>query len=77
MDCETLVHLLSAYLDGELDEEKTVAAENHLATCQNCRTVARSTQAMIQAYRSRGEQIPTQRRHALLAFLKERLEQQK
>lgn len=48
MTCEELVALLSAYLDQELDEDLTVAARQHLATCANCRVVVDTTQRVIQ-----------------------------
>lgn len=51
MDCETLVKHLSAYIDGELDEQLSEEARQHLATCQNCRVVLDSTRRTILLYR--------------------------
>ncbi len=48
MTCDELVSYLSAYLDQELDEELTAAAQQHLATCPNCRVVLHTTQKVIQ-----------------------------
>lgn len=48
MTCEQLVSYLSAYLDQELDEELTAAAQQHLATCSNCRVVLHTTRRVIQ-----------------------------
>ena len=48
MTCDELVSYLSAYLDQELDEELTAAAQQHLATCPNCRVVLHTTQRVIQ-----------------------------
>ncbi len=47
MSCDELVSYLSAYLDQELDEELTAAAQQHLATCTNCRVVLYTTQRAI------------------------------
>ena len=41
--CEDLLQHLSAYLDDELDDVLTQAAQDHLATCENCRVVLDST----------------------------------
>jgi anti-sigma factor RsiW len=48
MTCEELVSYLSAYLDQELDEELTAGAQQHLATCPDCRVVLHTTQRVIQ-----------------------------
>jgi anti-sigma factor RsiW len=48
MTCDELVSYLSAYLDQELDEELTAAAQQHLATCPNCQVVLHTTQRVIQ-----------------------------
>lgn len=52
MTCEELVAALSAYIDGELDEETRAAAEEHLATCRKCPIALRTTEATIALYRS-------------------------
>lgn len=36
MNCRELEHLLSPYLDGELDASERVVIEQHLASCQGC-----------------------------------------
>jgi anti-sigma factor RsiW len=38
MNCEDILTLLDAYFDNELDLAKTVAIEEHLGTCANCRS---------------------------------------
>ncbi len=48
MTCDELVSYLSDYLDQDLDDELTTAAQHHLATCQNCRIVLQTTQRVIQ-----------------------------
>ena len=37
MQCDDVRHLLSGYLDGELDEKGRQLVEHHLAACANCR----------------------------------------
>lgn len=67
LTCEDLVTHLSDYLDGELDEELSQAAREHLATCENCRVVLDSTQKTILLYREQGQimQIPAGRKENL------------
>ncbi len=64
--CEDLLQYLSDYIDQELDEELTEVAQEHLATCHNCRVVLDSTQQTIFLFREHGpRQIPAQRRQRL------------
>jgi predicted anti-sigma-YlaC factor YlaD len=76
MKCEELLKYLSDYIDRDLDEELTVDAQEHLATCRNCRVVLDTTQQTIFLFREQGKRtIPAARRHRLFdqlqdAFLK-------
>lgn len=65
--CEELVKYLSDYLENELDTELAQAAEEHLATCENCRVVLDSTRKTILLYKQHGAvvQIPARRKGAL------------
>ena len=67
MKCEQLVEYLSDYIDNNLEHELMIAAQEHLATCENCRVVLNSTQQMILLYRERGktQQIPKERHRKL------------
>lgn len=67
LKCEDLLSYLSDYIDGNLNEELSAAAQAHLATCQNCRVVLDSTQKAILLYREYGQvqEIPAGRRDAL------------
>lgn len=66
MDCETLLKYLSDYIDQELDDDLIAAAQEHLATCHNCRVVLDSTQKMILLSKTQGKlAIPAQRRQKL------------
>lgn len=76
MQCEELLAYLSDYIDRNLDQTLTLEAQEHLATCQNCRVVLDTTQQTIFLYRRQGQrQIPAARRQRLFnqlqtAFLK-------
>lgn len=65
--CEDLLQHLSAYLDDELDDVLVQAAQDHLATCENCRVVLDSTQKTILLYKQQGQvvTIPSGRKDAL------------
>jgi predicted anti-sigma-YlaC factor YlaD len=78
MNCEELISYLSDYIDQNLDEELRLDAQEHLATCQNCRIVLDSTQKTILMYRQAGlQRIPGGRRSALFARLLAVFEQRK
>ena len=72
MTCEELLAYLSDYIDQNLDEELTEEAQNHLATCQNCRVVLDTTQQTIFLYRKQGtRKIPAERRQRLFHQLED------
>jgi len=79
MKCEQLLQYLSDYIDQNLDEELTAEAQEHLATCQNCRVVLDSTQQTIFLFREQGKRtIPAKSRTRLFdqlqdAFLKSKV----
>ncbi len=71
MTCEELVSYLSAYLDQELEEDLTVAAQQHLATCSNCRVVLHTTQKVIQLGQAQYQVVlPSSRRARLYMRLR-------
>lgn len=65
--CEDLVRYLSDYLEQELDDTLTQAAEEHLATCDNCRVVLDTTRKTIHLYKQQGTvvQMPAGRKNVL------------
>lgn len=72
MNCEQLVSYLSDYIDNNLDEELRLDAQEHLATCQNCRVVLDTTQRTIFLYCQTGSQlIQAGRRDALFEKLQD------
>lgn len=76
MKCEELVTYLSEYIDQNLDDELRADAQEHLASCHNCRVVLDTTQKTIFIYRQTGRQgIPAGRRQALLDRLQAAFDQ--
>jgi len=72
MNCETLLQYLSDYIDNNLDEPLTAEAQEHLATCQNCRIVLDTTQQTIFLFREQGKRtIPAARRQRLFQQLQD------
>jgi len=72
MNCEELIAYLSDYIDQDMTEELRVDAQEHLATCHNCRVVLDTTQQMIFLYRQSGRQsIPAKQRGALFSRIEE------
>lgn len=72
MKCEDLLTYLSDYIDQDLDEELVAAAQEHLATCQNCRVVLDTTQRTIILFRQQNKQtIPAERKRPLFDKLQQ------
>lgn len=72
MKCEELLQYLSDYIDQELDEALTAEAQEHLATCHNCRVVLDTTQQTIFLFREQGKRtIPAQNKTRLFNQLKD------
>ena len=70
MNCDELITYLSDYIDQNLDEDLRREAQEHLATCPNCRVVLDTTQQMIYLYRHNGRtSLPKERREALFQRL--------
>jgi len=72
MECNELVQYLSDYIDQNLEEDLVEAAQEHLATCENCRVVLDTTQKTIFLYRDQGKRtIPAERRQRLFDQLQQ------
>lgn len=72
MKCEELLQYLSDYIDQNLDEELTAEAQEHLATCHNCKVVLDTTQQTIFLFREQGQRtIPAKRRQKLFDQLQQ------
>lgn len=71
MTCDELVTYLSDYIDQALDEDLASAAQQHLATCQNCQVVVRTTQRVIQLGQAQYQIVlPASRRERLFTRLR-------
>ncbi|HEX9049518.1 MAG TPA: zf-HC2 domain-containing protein [Anaeromyxobacter sp.] len=53
LDCTEMERSIDAYVDGEFDVRERAEAELHLATCDRCRALARSTAALRGAVRAK------------------------
>jgi predicted anti-sigma-YlaC factor YlaD len=72
MKCEDLLQYLSDYIDQNLDKALVAEAQEHLATCHNCRVVLDTTQQTIFLFRKQGQRtIPAHRRQRLFDQLQE------
>ena len=74
MRCEELLAYLSDYIDGDMSGELSAAAQEHLATCANCRVVLNTTQKaifLVNSYNTRV--IPAERRQSLWSQLEKAL----
>ena len=70
LTCEDLLQYLSEYIDNNLSEPLIQAAQDHLATCENCRVILDTTQQAIFLVHSYGTRtIPTDRRDKLWQHL--------
>lgn len=47
MDCQDLVELVTAYLEGELDESTRIRFETHLSGCEGCATYLDQIRATV------------------------------
>ncbi|CQD21284.1 putative transmembrane anti-sigma factor [Mycobacterium lentiflavum] len=47
MDCVELVELVTAYLDGALDDPTRARFEDHLETCDGCETYLRQFRVTV------------------------------
>ncbi|MEJ2185809.1 MAG: zf-HC2 domain-containing protein [Gemmatimonadota bacterium] len=74
MTCAELVRYLSDYIDHDLDEALRADARQHLATCDNCHAVLRTTKRTIELLRTVGSRpMPPERRRAVLARIRDSL----
>jgi len=70
--CQTLLCLLSDYVDGELSEELCRQIEMHTAGCDNCRVVIDTLRKTISLYRASAAEpaeIPIETREHLFKTL--------
>lgn len=69
MDCNELVELVTAYLDGSLDSETRSRFDMHLLECDGCENYLQQFRATISTLgRARGDLDPAFRDRLLAAF---------
>jgi anti-sigma factor (TIGR02949 family) len=51
LKCHQFLNSLSAYVDGDLDEELCTDIERHLQECDNCRVILDTLKKTIYLYR--------------------------
>ncbi len=70
MLCSDTLGTLSAYLDGELDEQLCAEINRHMAECGNCRIMVDTLRRTIVLYRDHGhEDVPPDTKERLYAVL--------
>ncbi len=70
-NCRDLLGSLSAYVDGELDDELCSALEQHLEECDNCRIVVDTLRKTVYLYHATtpAEDLPADIRKRLYKSL--------
>ncbi len=75
MLCSDTLGTLSAYLDGELDEQLCAEINRHMAECGNCQIMVDTLRRTIMLYRDHGhEDVPADAKERLYAVLKLQVE---
>lgn len=73
LQCRDIVELLAEYLDEQLDSATAAALEAHLSGCEECTAFTNTYRKTVQALRQlKEEDLPSQLRDRLRAFLKRR-----
>lgn len=72
LKCHQFLNSLSAYVDGELDEELCTDLERHLQECDNCRVILDTLKKTLYLYRvnTDAEVVPVDVRERLYERLK-------
>jgi anti-sigma factor (TIGR02949 family) len=55
--CRDLLHSLSEYLDGTLDEQLCMEIDRHMSGCEDCRMVIDSLRKTISLYHTTSQNI--------------------
>jgi anti-sigma factor RsiW len=71
IDCIDLVELVTAYLEGALDEERRITIEAHLRLCDGCQTYVEQIRATVRVLGHlplhAAQDLPDEARRQLLA----------
>jgi anti-sigma factor RsiW len=77
LDCKGLLQSLSAYLDGDVDEELRLEIEEHLRSCVKAQTMLRTFERTIVLHRVvEVEGVPTEVHVRLHEVLRESIEEE-
>jgi anti-sigma factor RsiW len=77
LDCKGLLQSLSAYLDGEVDEELRLEIEEHLRSCVKAQTMLRTFERTIVLHRVvEVDGVPTDVHVRLHEVLRESIEEE-
>jgi anti-sigma factor RsiW len=77
LDCKGLLQSLSAYLDGEVDEELRLEIEEHLRSCVKAQTMLRTFERTIVLHRVvEVDGVPTEVHVRLHEVLRESIEEE-
>jgi anti-sigma factor RsiW len=70
-DCRKLLGSLSAYVDGELDDELCSVLEQHLEDCEDCRIIVDTLKKTVYLYHATAacEELPSEIRKRLYQSL--------
>ncbi|HEX2283596.1 MAG TPA: zf-HC2 domain-containing protein [Mycobacterium sp.] len=72
MDCNELVELVTAYLDGALDDDTRARVEAHLAHCDGCASYVQQFRETVRTVgKIRDEQLDPAFRNRLLDAFKD------
>jgi anti-sigma factor RsiW len=71
LDCNQLVELVSAYLDGSLDLETRARFDEHLLDCDGCENYLQQFQFTIDTVSRIREELPAEFRSRLLTEFKD------
>ncbi|WCO01217.1 zf-HC2 domain-containing protein [Psychroserpens ponticola] len=59
MDCKNLEQHIVDYIDEQLSAEKSQQIANHIASCDNCKSIYEETKALFSAFKNVEEETPS------------------
>ena len=78
MNCTSVIHEISSYIDGELEAAVRIELEEHLRECEGCAIIVRQTQLTVQIFcDDRPVELPREVRSRLHETLKRKLHKSK
>jgi anti-sigma factor RsiW len=78
LNCTSVIHEISSYIDGELEAAVRIELEEHLRECEGCAIIVRQTQLTVQIFcDDRPVELPREVRSRLHETLKRKLHKSK